>query len=86
MTTFEVNDMTCGHCVDTITEAIKAVDRAATVDIDLGKHLVHIKSNAQAEELTDAIKAAGYSPMLAQRTEPVSHAPSKSGGCCGSRG
>ena len=26
MLAFEVNDMTCGHCVATITEAVKALD------------------------------------------------------------
>jgi copper chaperone CopZ len=29
MITFEVNDMTCGHCVSTITKALKATDKDA---------------------------------------------------------
>lgn len=29
MIAFEVKDMTCGHCVGTITKAVKAVDRDA---------------------------------------------------------
>jgi copper chaperone len=28
MISFEVNDMTCGHCVSTITKALKTADRA----------------------------------------------------------
>ena len=34
MTTFEVKDMTCGHCVSTITKAVKALDQGAKVQID----------------------------------------------------
>lgn len=33
MITFEVKDMTCGHCVSTITKAVRAVDKEATVRI-----------------------------------------------------
>ena len=29
MITFEVNDMTCGHCVSNITKALKATDKDA---------------------------------------------------------
>lgn len=66
MITFEVNDMTCGHCVSTVTKAVKGVDANAKVEIDLAKHLVHIQpSDADAEELSDAIKEAGYTPIAA---------------------
>ena len=34
MITFEVNDMTCGHCVSTITKALKSADKDAKVTID----------------------------------------------------
>ncbi len=44
MIAFEVNDMTCGHCVGAINKALKAVDGEAKVDIDLGRHLVQIRS------------------------------------------
>jgi len=40
MITFEVNDMTCGHCVSSITRAVKALDPAAKVQIDLAAHRV----------------------------------------------
>ncbi|NUZ08523.1 heavy-metal-associated domain-containing protein [Piscinibacter koreensis] len=35
MIAFQVNDMTCGHCVSTITKAVRAVDKQASVSIDL---------------------------------------------------
>lgn len=37
MSTFSVPDMTCGHCVRSITEAIQAVAPQATVSTDLEK-------------------------------------------------
>jgi copper chaperone len=42
MITFEVNDMTCGHCVSTITKALKATDKDAKVEIDLASHRVKV--------------------------------------------
>lgn len=86
MISFQVNDMTCGHCVSTITKALKAVDKDAEVQIDLANHLVQVDpASADAGELADAIKEAGYSPVAVQ-TPDGSAAPSKAaGGCCGGR-
>ena len=65
MITFEVNDMTCGHCVSTITKALKATDKDAKVQIDLATHRVQVEPvSADAEELAEAIKDAGYTPVL----------------------
>ncbi len=64
MIVFEVNDMTCGHCVSTITKALKAADRDANVQIDLATHRVQIQpAAADAEEFAEAIKEAGYTPV-----------------------
>ena len=43
MLTFEVKDMTCGHCVSTITKAVEAADPGARVQIDLAAHRVQIQ-------------------------------------------
>jgi len=65
MISFQVNDMTCGHCVSTVTKALKAVDKDAKVQIDLATHRVQVEpASADAEELADAIKDAGYTPVL----------------------
>ena len=86
MTTFEVKDMTCGHCVSTITKAVKAVDQGAKVEIDLATHRVTIDpTEADAAELSDAIKEAGYTPVPIDTgvvRAAASTAPA-SGGCCG---
>ena len=64
MTTFEVKEMTCGHCVKAITEALMALDQGAKVQIDLETHRVSIDSTeADAAALSDAIKGAGYTPV-----------------------
>jgi len=66
MIAFQVDDMTCGHCVRTITEAVKGADAGATVRIDLGSHRVEIEpSRADAHRLHDAIAEAGYTPVPA---------------------
>ncbi|PZP29625.1 MAG: copper chaperone [Roseateles depolymerans] len=83
MFAFEVNDMTCGHCVSTITKALKAVDKDAKVAVDLATHRVQVESGAaDADELADAIKEAGYSPVPAQAGPASSGRPA--GTCCGS--
>jgi copper chaperone len=66
MIAFEVKDMTCGHCVSTITQAVKGIDRDAKVDIDLATHRVEIEpAAADARALADAISEAGYTPLPA---------------------
>ena len=64
MTTFEVEDMTCGHCTSIITKAVLALDPAARVKIDLPSHRVDIESaSADAVALKGAIEEAGYTPV-----------------------
>jgi len=64
MIAFEVNDMTCGHCVSTVTKAVKSADEGAAVTIDLARHRVEIEpASADAATLGDAIRDAGYTPV-----------------------
>jgi len=66
MIAFEVQDMTCGHCVRTITQAVQALDPAAQVHIDLATHRVAIvAAQADAAALGDAIREAGFTPVAA---------------------
>ena len=81
MITFEVKDMTCGHCVATITKAVKAADPHAQVDIDLGEHRVRIEpAIADAQTLAAVIGEAGYSPVAV--SSGAAPAAAKQGGCC----
>jgi copper chaperone len=64
MIAFEVQDMSCGHCVATITKAVKAVDGNAAVQVDLASHRVTIDGRAaDAAALKAAIADAGYTPV-----------------------
>lgn len=82
MIAFEVNDMTCGHCVSSITKAVRAIDRKATVSIDLAGHRVEIEpTETDAQELSDAIKEAGYTPVAVGAASVPAKA--RSGCCCG---
>ena len=83
MIAFEVNDMTCGHCVSTITKALKSADQDAKVTIDLARHLVMVEpTEADAQELRDAIAEAGYPPVPVEAA--TVDAPPQGGTCCGS--
>lgn len=82
MIAFEVKDMTCGHCVSTITKAVRATDKEAKVQIDLATHRVQIEpTESSASELSDAIKDAGYTPV--EVTSASAPDPRTAGGCCG---
>lgn len=83
MIAFEVNDMTCGHCVGTITKAVKAIDANAQVNIDLAKHRVEIESTVVgSSQMEDAISAAGYTPLPATGAFPAERPSVARGGCC----
>ena len=85
MISFQVNDMTCGHCVSTITKALMAADKDAKVQIDLATLRVQVEpASADADELADAIREAGYTPVPVQAANAAA-APAKAGGCCGCR-
>jgi copper chaperone len=84
MITFEVNDMTCGHCVSTISKAVASIDNGANIQVDLAAHRVQIQpTTATAQQLSDAIKDAGYSPVVTDGTSPIPAATKRSGCCCG---
>lgn len=65
MIQFRVEDMTCNHCVMTVTKAVKALDGAARVEIDLPGHSVKVESGRPAAEVEAAIRDAGYTPVAA---------------------
>jgi len=84
MITFEVKDMTCGHCVSTITKAVRAVDKGAAVQIDLQSHSVQIDpTEANVDELRDAIQEAGYTPVAVSNGSVKPEAAKRNGCCCG---
>ena len=66
MIAFQVCDMTSARRAGAVTKALKAVDHGAQVRVDMATLTVEIEeSNANARELSDAIRRAGYSPIAA---------------------
>ena len=60
MITLKVPEMSCGHCVKTITGALQAIDPGAAVEVDLGTQTVKVASAADEAKLRAAIAEAGY--------------------------
>ena len=88
MTAFQVDDMTCGHCVSSVTKAVKVVDSGARMQFDLATHRVEIEStNTDAAELSGAIKEAGYTPVAIaagpRTAETMAAVPARKGCSCG---
>lgn len=54
--------MTCGHCEKAVTSAVKAVDPAAEVRVDLVTHRVQITTTQPESAVVAALKEAGYVP------------------------
>ena len=63
MTEFLVEGMSCGHCVNVVTEALHALDPAARVDVNLGTKLVRVHSELDRFLLSSALRDAGYDPI-----------------------
>lgn len=59
---FTLPDMSCGHCVSAITEALKAVDSQARVDIDRDAKTARVDSTLPRDLLATALAEAGYPP------------------------
>jgi len=62
MLEFDVQSMTCGHCVSAVTQAVKATDPDAKVDVDLPRHKVRVETKAPRETIAAALSEAGYQP------------------------
>lgn len=57
--TFEIPEMTCGHCVATVESAAQGVSGVRSVAVDLATKQVEVVGGNQAE-LRTALAAAGY--------------------------
>ena len=64
MIKLNVPDMSCGHCVKSITSAIQSKYSAASVVCDLASKTVEIEKGPSAQELQDTLEEAGYSSTL----------------------
>lgn len=60
MLKLKVEDMSCGHCAATVEKAVKGVDPAASVDVDLVSGVVSVETAADKAQISDAVRSAGY--------------------------
>lgn len=59
---FNVPKMSCGGCVRNITNAIKKIDDAAKVDVDLSARTVRVETAIPEAIIIKAVTDAGYQP------------------------
>ncbi|MEE5082361.1 cation transporter [Pseudomonas alliivorans] len=65
MQLFNVQGMTCGHCVRAVTQAIKHEDPAADVQVELASKQVKVASTLSTEHIIRLIGEEGYQAQLA---------------------
>lgn len=58
--TFQVQGMSCGHCVGAVTQAVKSVDPQAEVKVDLASGQVQVQSQQDKAAIARAIEEEGY--------------------------
>jgi copper chaperone len=58
--TFDVKGMTCSHCERAVTQAVKTVDPAAQVKVDLPTGKVEVQTTLPREAIASAIAEEGY--------------------------
>ena len=61
---FQVDNLSCQHCVRAVTEAIKARDAAATVAVDLASKQVVVSSALPADQVIAVLVDEGYPARL----------------------
>ncbi|MDA7419141.1 cation transporter [Xenophilus arseniciresistens] len=57
---FQVQGMSCQHCVRAIEDALQTLDAQAAVRVDLSTGRVDVRSGQPREALAAAIAEAGY--------------------------
>lgn len=57
---FNVQGMSCNHCVKAVTKALQQLDPQAQVQVDLAGKKVEVESTQAREALAKAIADEGY--------------------------
>jgi copper ion binding protein len=59
---FEVEGMTCGHCVGSVSNSVGQVDGVRKVSVDLATGRLEVQSDrgVSRESIDSAVRAAGY--------------------------
>ena len=62
----QVENMSCGHCVGSVTKAVQGVDPAAQVQIDLASKRVTVESTSELGAISAATVDAVFPVSSAQ--------------------
>ncbi len=76
---FSVSPMTCGSCVRRITEALRGIDPAARVEVDMAAGSVEAAGGFDAAAVVAALAGLGYRAVPAG----ADAVPASTAGCCG---
>ena len=60
MYALQVEGMSCGGCVRSVTKSVQSVDSKARVEVDLAAKKVLVETDASLEAVKAAISDAGY--------------------------
>jgi copper chaperone len=61
--TFKVPDMSCGHCVSSVSGAVSDLPGVTEVNVDLERKLVEVDGDGvDVAPVEEAIREAGYEP------------------------
>jgi copper chaperone CopZ len=58
--TYRVDGMTCGHCAQSVTREVSALDGVADVAVDLAAKTVAVTGDAEQTDVAAAVAEAGY--------------------------
>jgi copper chaperone CopZ len=61
-TTYEIQGMTCGHCIASVSDALRMLPGVDDVDVDLdrGTATVTSESSLDSDAVRSAVEQAGY--------------------------
>ena len=58
--TLQVEGMSCGHCIRSVTKAITALDEGAKVDVDLAAKRVVAQTSLPRADVVRAVEEQGF--------------------------
>lgn len=67
--TLEIQDMSCGHCVAAVANALNAQPGVAVEQVELGRATVRADLDVtDAEAIARAVRGAGYATRVVQES------------------
>lgn len=68
---FDVPEMSCGHCVETIEKAVASADPTASMQVDLNARTTEFSSTLSGDEIIQVLARAGYTALPSDNIKPT---------------